>query len=178
MDAWLVFVPLSEDRGREPALNAVVFVGGPTKLDGLVESELGAGKNTNRRRITDQIVNGLESDSAASEIVAYQFVGHNCGAGLGVLEAEIAHARDPFLIRVVARSESPLPESYSRFVAYVERSHGEETGMMSDIEARTDYPQRWFEVSSRSRTRFWMPHSQVVSRMASVVWNMLMARTN
>jgi hypothetical protein len=52
---------------------------GPTKLDGFVEGKLGAGKDTNCRRVTYRIVNRFESDGAASEIVAYQFVGHDCG---------------------------------------------------------------------------------------------------
>jgi hypothetical protein len=91
MDTRLVLVPLPEDRGREPALDVLAFVTGPTKLDWLFEGEFGAGKDTNCRRVTDRILNGFKSDRAASEIVAYQFIGHNCGTGLGVLQAEVAH---------------------------------------------------------------------------------------
>ena len=80
MDIWLVLVLLSEDGGRELALDALTFDIGPTKLDGFVEGKLGAGKNTNCRRITYRIVNRFESDGATSEIVAYQFVAHDCGA--------------------------------------------------------------------------------------------------
>ena len=70
MDIRLVLVPLPEDRGREP-FDALGLVGGPAKLDGLVEGKLGAGKDTNRRCVTDRIVNRFESDRATSEIVAY-----------------------------------------------------------------------------------------------------------
>jgi hypothetical protein len=80
MDIWLVLVLLSKDGGRELALDALTFNMGLTKLDGFVEGKLGARKNTNCRRITDRIVNRFESDGAASEIVAYQFVAHDCGA--------------------------------------------------------------------------------------------------
>src|SRR6516225_11223202 len=80
MDIWFVLVLLSEDGGRELALDALTFDIGPTKLDGFVEGKLGAGKNTNCRRITYRIVNRFESDGATSEIVAYQFVAHDCGA--------------------------------------------------------------------------------------------------
>jgi hypothetical protein len=57
MDIWLVLVLLSEDGGRELALDALTFDMGPTKLDGFVEGKLGAGKDTNRRCVTDRIVN-------------------------------------------------------------------------------------------------------------------------
>src|SRR6516162_10417421 len=56
VDIWLVFILFSEDGGRELALDALTFNMGPTKLDGFVESKLGAGKNTNCRRITYRIV--------------------------------------------------------------------------------------------------------------------------
>ena len=45
MDIRLVLVPLPKDRGREP-FDALGLVGGPAKLDGLVEGKLGAGKDT------------------------------------------------------------------------------------------------------------------------------------
>jgi hypothetical protein len=57
MDIRLILVPLPEDGSREPALDAVAFARDPTKLDGLVESKLGVGKDTNRRCVTDRIVN-------------------------------------------------------------------------------------------------------------------------
>ena len=57
MDIRLILVPLPEDSGRELALDTLAFVIGPTKLYGLVEAKLGAGKNTNRRCVTDRIVN-------------------------------------------------------------------------------------------------------------------------
>jgi hypothetical protein len=57
MDIWLVLVLLSEDSGRELALDALAFDMGPTKLDGFVEGKLGAGKDTNCRRVTYRIVN-------------------------------------------------------------------------------------------------------------------------
>jgi hypothetical protein len=79
MDIWFVLVLLSEDGGRELALDALAIDMGPTKLDGFVERKLGARKDTNCRRVTNRIVNRFESDGAASEIVAYQFVGHDCG---------------------------------------------------------------------------------------------------
>jgi hypothetical protein len=66
MDIWLVLVLLSEDGGSELALDALTFDVGPTKLDGFVESKLGAGKNTNCRRITYRIVNRFEPDGAAA----------------------------------------------------------------------------------------------------------------
>ena len=83
MDARLVLVPLPEDRGGE-GFDALELVGGPAQLERLVESKLGAGKKTHRRGIADRIVNGFESDRATSEIVAYQFVGNDCGTRLGV----------------------------------------------------------------------------------------------
>jgi hypothetical protein len=61
MDIWLVLVLLSEDGGRELALDALAIDMGPTKLDGFVERKLSARKDTNCR---------FESDGAASE---------NCG---------------------------------------------------------------------------------------------------
>ena len=79
MDIRLVLVPLPKDGGRELALDALAIDMGPTKLDGFVERKLGAGKDTNCRRVTYRIVNRFESDGAASEIVAYQFVGDDCG---------------------------------------------------------------------------------------------------
>jgi len=90
MDAWLVLVPLPEDRGRKLRLARAV-VGGPAQLDLLVEGKLGAGQDTYRRCIADRIVNLFESDRASSKIVAYQFVGDNCGTRFGVLKAEVAH---------------------------------------------------------------------------------------
>ena len=57
MDTRLVLVLLAEDGSREPALNAPVFVTGPSELDGLIERKLGTGKNTNRRCVTNRIVN-------------------------------------------------------------------------------------------------------------------------
>ena len=80
MDIWLVLVLLSEDGGRELALDALAFDMGPTKFDGFVEGKLGAGKHTNCRRVTYRLVNCFESDGAAFEVVAYQFVAHDCGA--------------------------------------------------------------------------------------------------
>jgi hypothetical protein len=56
MDIRLVLVPLPENGSREPALDAPAFVRGPTKLDGRVKGKLGAGEDTNRRCITDRIV--------------------------------------------------------------------------------------------------------------------------
>jgi len=109
MNIRLVLVLLPEDSGREPALDAVAFARDPTKPDGFVESKLGAGNDTNRRCVTDRIVNRFESNSAASEIVAYQFVGHDCGAGLGVLKTEVAHGQKPLSwFGLSASSESPL----------------------------------------------------------------------
>ena len=57
MNIRLVLVLLPENGCREPALNAVAFARDPTKLDELVESKFSAGKDTNRRRVTDRIVN-------------------------------------------------------------------------------------------------------------------------
>ena len=56
MDIRLVLVPLPEDSGREPALDALAFVRGPAKLNGLVKGKFGAGKNTNCCCVTDRIV--------------------------------------------------------------------------------------------------------------------------
>jgi hypothetical protein len=99
MDIRLVLVPLSEDRGRE-GFDALSLVGGPAKLDGLIEGKLGAGKDTNRRCVVDRIVYRFESDRATSKIVAYEFVGDGCGTRLGVLEAEVAHGQTSFLVLV------------------------------------------------------------------------------
>jgi len=55
MDIRLVLVPLPKDGGRELALDALAIDMGPTKLDGFVERKLGAGKDTNCRRVTELI---------------------------------------------------------------------------------------------------------------------------
>jgi len=106
MHARRVLVPLPEDRGGE-GFDALGLVGGPAELERLIEGKLGAGQDTNRRGIADRIVNGFESDRATSEIVAYQFVGDDCGTRLGMLQAEVAHDQT-FPGLVAATSQSPL----------------------------------------------------------------------
>ena len=54
MDVRLILGPLPEDSRRELVLEPLALVIGPTKLYGLVETKLGAGKNTNRRCVTDR----------------------------------------------------------------------------------------------------------------------------
>ncbi len=85
MDTRLVLVPLPEDSSREPTFDGIACVIRPTKPNRFVKSKLGAGKNTNRRCVTDWIVNRFETDRATSEIVADQFVCNDCGAGLSVI---------------------------------------------------------------------------------------------
>jgi hypothetical protein len=41
-------------------------------------------------------------------LMVCQFIGHDCGAGLAVLKAEVTHCRGPLLVWVAARIESPL----------------------------------------------------------------------
>ena len=86
-----ILVGLSKDSDRKLAIDASVYAVSTTKLDGLVEGKLGAGENTNRRCVINRIVNRFESDRAASEIVAYQFVRRDGWAGLRMLKAEVAH---------------------------------------------------------------------------------------
>jgi Mrp family chromosome partitioning ATPase len=61
--------------------------------------------------------------------VAYQFVSHDCGAGLGVLKAEVAHGREPlswFGLRRVANR--PLVNHTPGSRARVERADDEIVG--------------------------------------------------
>ena len=64
MDIWLVLVLLSEDGGRE--LEALAIDMEPTKLDRFVEGKLGAGEDTNCRRVTYWIGNNSRTLASAA----------------------------------------------------------------------------------------------------------------
>ena len=112
VDIRFVLVLLSENGGRELALDALAIDMGPTKLDGFVERKLGARKDTNRRRVTYRIVNRFESEVPRPKLWLTNLSATTAGRDLACCRLKSHIVRAPFLVWL-RRDESPWAESYS-----------------------------------------------------------------